>query len=322
MKAIYYEKYGTVENLELREIEKPSPKENEILLNVKAASLNSWDWDLLTGKPVLFRFWGFLKPKYNIPGGDVAGIVEQVGKNVSKFKPGDKVLGDLCQNGWGGFAEFVCADEKAFTKINDSLDFIKAASLPQAAVIALQGIQDYGNVKEGQKVLINGAGGGVGTFAIQFAKNMGAEVTGVDKTNKVELMKTHGADFVIDYTKEDFAKNGKHYDLIFDTSAYHKLGEYKNSLTSTGKFVVVGGSVNTILKTALFGSLITLGSQKEMKVLVHAPNKNLSLISDLVAEGKLNTAIDSVYTLKDTPKAYQLLGNGDVKGKVVIEINY
>lgn len=240
MKAVVYTKYGPPDVLELKEIEKPIPKDDEVLIKVHGASVNSWDWDLLRGTPFLNRlFFGLLKPKYKILGADIAGRVEVVGRNVKQFLPGDEVFGDLCECGWGGFAEYVCARENALALKPASMTFEEVAAVPQAAVMALQGLRDQGQIQPGQKVLINGAGGGVGTFAVQIAKSFGAEVTGVDSTSKLDMMRSIGADQVIDYTQEDFTQNGQRYDLILDAAAYRSIFDYKRALSPKGIFVVV-----------------------------------------------------------------------------------
>jgi NADPH:quinone reductase-like Zn-dependent oxidoreductase len=213
MKAIVYHKYGSPEELKLQEIPKPIPKDNEALVKVVAVSINSWDWDLLRGEPLLIRMWGLFKPRYHILGSDIAGFVEAVGPKVKYLKPGDQVFGDLSSYGWGGFAEYVCAPEHALALKPANVTFEQAASIPQAGVLAYQGLFDYGKIKSGETVLINGAGGGVGTFAIQIAKSLGAQITGVDSHEKLEMLKELGADHTIDYKKEDFTNTGKHYDL-------------------------------------------------------------------------------------------------------------
>ena len=217
MKAIVCTKYGSPDVLQLKEVAKPIPEDNEVLVEVHAASVNDWDWGLLRGKPFLNRLlFGLLKPKIKILGSDIAGRVEAVGRNVKQFQPGDEVFGDISGCGWGGFAEYVCARENALALKPASMTFEEAAAVPQAAVLALQGLRDKGQIQPGQKVLINGAGGGVGTFAVQIAKSFGAEVTGVDSTRKLDMVRSIGADHVIDYTQEDFTQSGQRYDLILD----------------------------------------------------------------------------------------------------------
>ncbi len=335
MKAAVYTEYGPPDVLQLKEVEKPVPKENEVLVKVRAASINSWDWDMLRGRPKIYRLIsGIFKPRYKIIGADIAGQVEAVGRNVKQFKPGDEVFGDLCNSGWGGFAEYTCAHENSLALKTAGMKFEEAAAIPQAGVMALQGIRDYGQVQQGpaspvgrQKVLINGAGGGVGTFAIQMAKLYGAEVTGVDSTRKLDMMRTLGADHVIDYTKEDFTRNGQQYDLIFDVMAYHSIFDYKRALSPGGKYVIAGGSVSAILQTLIIGSLISLignltcrKAGKKMVILALKPNKNLEFLKELFETGKVKPVIDKCYPLSEVPEAFRYFGEGNFNGKVVITI--
>ena len=228
MKAIVCTKYGPPNVLQLKEVEKPTPKDNEVLVKVHAASVNDWDWGLLRGKPFVNRLlFGLLKPKNKILGSDIAGRVEAVGRNVKQFQPGDEIWGDLSECGFGTFAEYVCVPENALRLKPASMTFEEAAAVPTAAVVALQGLRDKGQIQPGQKVLINGAGGGMGTFAVQIAKSFGAEVTGVCSTRKLDMMRSIGADQVIDYTHKDFTKSGQRYDLILDVVAYRSIFEYK-----------------------------------------------------------------------------------------------
>ena len=320
MKAVIYREYGSPEKLALEEIPKPIPKENQVLIRVRAVSVNSWDWDLLRGEPILIRMWGLFKPKYRILGSDIAGVVENVGQNVKNFKPGDKVFGDLSECGWGGFAEYVCAPENTLALKPPNMTFEQAASIPQAGVLAYQGLFDYGKVDAGKKILINGAGGGVGTFAIQIAKSIGAEVTGVDSSDKLEMLKDLGADHVIDYRKEDFTKSGKHYDLIIDNVANRSLSDYKDALSPEGIFIMVGGSMSTILQAMLFSKLLSVFGSKKLKILAHKPNKDLNALIELYNSGTYQPILEKIYSLSETPEAMRLLGEGHAKGKVVIKI--
>jgi NADPH:quinone reductase-like Zn-dependent oxidoreductase len=320
MKAIVYTKYGPPDVLQLKEIEKPTPKDNEVLVRVHAASVNSWDWDLLRGTPFLIRLWGLLKPKYKILGADIAGRVEAVGRNVKQIQPGDEVFGDLCECGWGGFAEYVCARENALALKPSSMTFEEAAAIPQAAVLALQGIRDKGQIQPGQKILINGAGGGVGTFALQIAKSFGAEVTGVDSTGKLDMMRSIGADQVIDYTQEDFTKNGQRYDLILDVAAYRSIFDYKRALSPRGIYVLVGGSMARIFQTMFLGPWISMTGSKKMGILAYKPNKDLAYIKELFEAGKVKPVIDRRYPLSEGPEALRYFGEGHARGKVVITV--
>lgn len=322
MKAVVYEKYGEPNVLEFKEIERPIPKPNEVLIKVHATSLNSWDVDLVRGSPFIVRLagGGLFKPIKKIVGCDVAGVVQDIGTDVKTFQRGDEVFGDLSQCGWGGFAEYVCANEKALTIKPSGISFEQAAALPQAGVMALQGVRDYGKVQPGQKVLINGAGGGVGTFAIQLAKLFGAEVTGVDSADKFEMMRSIGADHVIDYTQEDFTKSSKQYDLILDVIGHHSIFEYKNALAKNGMYRMIGGHMALIFQSMMVGPLISIAGDKKMGVLSHEPNKGLDFLLALIGEGKVVPIIDRCYPLSKVGEALQFLGEGRAKGKVVINI--
>lgn len=321
MKAIVFEKYGSPDVLELRNVETPSPKDDEVLIKVHAASVNSWDWDWLTGRPYIYRLlFGLFKPRIRILGCDVAGVVVSTGKNVKSLQPGDEVFGDLSQGNWGCFAEYVCAKENALIKKPVDMTFEQAASIPQAGLLALQGLRYRGQIRKGQKVLINGAGGGVGTFAIQIAKYFGAEVTAVDKPRKLELMKLLGADHVIDYKKEDYTNTGQQYDLILDTVATRSIFDYKRALTADGTFVMVGGSPGSILQTALLGSLVTKFGKKKIGLLLHKPNEGLKDMITLFQAGKVIPVIERCFKLTEVPDALRLQGEGNAKGKIVINV--
>ena len=318
MKAIVYHRYGSPDVLQLSEVAKPIQRDDEVLIKVHASSINSWDWDLLRGAPFVVRLGGFLKPKYKILGADIAGRVEAVGKNVKMFKPGDDVFGDLSGCGWGGFAEYVCAHENALASKPASITFAAAAAAPQAALMALQGLRDVGRIARGQKVLINGAGGGVGTFAVQLAKSFGTEVTGVDSTDKLEMLPSIGADHVIDYTQEDFTENGQRYNLILDVVGHRSIFDYKRALSSNGIYVMVGGSMSRILQLIFLKPWIAITSRKKMHLLVAEPNKNLDFMKALLGSGKVAAVIDKFYKLIQVPDALRYFGEGQVKGKVVI----
>lgn len=323
MKAIIYHTYGSPDVLKLADVAKPAPGDDEVLIKVHAAALNSWDWDRLTGKPYVYRLlFGLLKPKLPILGADVAGTVEAVGRNVQQFQPGDAVFGDLCEGGWGGLAEYVCARETALTLKPAGMTFEQAAAIPQAGVLALQGLRDKRPVQPGQKVLINGAGGGVGTFAVQMAKSFGAEVTGVDSPAKLEMLRSLGADHVIDYTQEDYTQTGRQYDLIVDVVARRSISDYKRALTPQGTFVVVGGSIATILQTATLGTWYSKSGGKQMSLLMHRPNKDLASIIALFESGQVVPVIDKYYSLPEAAEAIRYLGAGQAKGKVVITVEH
>jgi NADPH:quinone reductase-like Zn-dependent oxidoreductase len=321
MKAIVYTKYGPPDVLELKEVEKPTPKDDEVLIKVHAASINDWDWGLLRGKPLVNRlFFGLLKPKMQILGCDLAGRIETVGRNVKQFHPGDEVFGDISSCGWGGFAEYVCARENALALKPASMTFEEAAAVPQAALLALQGLRDKRQIQPGQKVLINGAGGGAGTFAVQIAKSFGAEVTGVDSTSKLDMMRSIGADHVIDYTKKDFTKNGQRYDLILDNAAHHSIFDYKRVLSPKGIYVMVGGSSAQMFQAMFLGPWISMTGSKKMGILMLKPNKDLAFMLELLKTGKVVPIIDRRYPLSEVPEALRYFGKGHAKGKVVITL--
>lgn len=315
MKAIVFHTYGLPDALTLENVEKPSPEDDEVLVNVHAACINSWDWELLRGVPFLNRLMaGLFKPtKIKILGCDIAGRVTAVGKNIKRFQVGDEVFGDLSRSGWGGFAEYVSAPENALSLKPASLKFEQAAAVPQAALLAYQGLQQ-GKIQPGKKVLINGAGGGSGTFAIQMAKDIGAEVTAVDSTEKLETMRSLGADHVIDYTQEDYTQNGQQYDLIFDNVANRSLSDYKRALSANGIFVMVGGESFSILQAML----LSMTGSRKFTLLLHKANKDLDDVVKLLEAGKVVPVIDRCYPLNEVPDALRYFGAGHAKGKVVI----
>ncbi len=322
MKAIVYTKYGTHDVLELRKVNTPISKDNEVLIRVLAVAINDWDWQLLQGIPIANRLEnGLLKPKKQILGFDIAGRIESVGKNVKRFKSGDEVYGDLSGT-WGGFAEFVCARENQLAMKPSSMSFEQAASISHTANLTIQGLIDKNNLKQGQKILINGAGGGVGTFGIQIAKLYGAEVTGVDSTVKLDLLRSIGFDHVIDYTQEDFTKNGQCYDLILDTKTNRSVFDYTRSLNPNGTYVTVGGNSLQIIQILLLRPLIFLFTKKNMRLVILKPNKDLAYINKLFEAGKVKPVIDGHYSLEEVPKAMRYFGEANHKGKVVITIKH
>jgi NADPH:quinone reductase-like Zn-dependent oxidoreductase len=320
MKAVVYYKYGPPEVLSFTDVEKPIPSDDEVLVKVHAASVNSWDWDRLTGRPYLYRLIsGISKPRLKIPGCDIAGTVVEVGRNVRQFKVSDEVFGDLSTGSWGGFAEFTCARENELTLKPASMSFEEAASIPQAATLALQGLRNR-QLRPEEKVLINGAGGGVGTFGIQIAKMYGAEVTCVDKKEKLDALLSLGADHVIDYEGEDFTRSGKRYDLILDTVANHTIFDYLRVLNPSGNYVAIGGTIPTILQAALLGSLISRITGKKVGILAHQANKDMDYLKELFGSGQLRPVISGRYSLSEAPEALRLLGEGHVLGKVVVSL--
>jgi NADPH:quinone reductase-like Zn-dependent oxidoreductase len=318
MNAIIYHEYGSPDVLKMEEVEKPTPADDEVLVKVHAVSVNRSDWEGLIGKPLYARLGGLRKPSNKILGSDIAGRVEITGKNNSQFQPGDEVFGEMGDY-HGGFAEYVCTRGKAWALKPASLTFEEAAAIPQAGVIALQGIRDKGQIQPAQKVLINGAGGGAGTFAIQLAKLYGAEVTGVDNTGKLDFMRSLGADHVIDYTRNDFTKNGKQYDFILDLIAYRSAFAYARALKPNGSYYAVGGSVATFLQFLLFGPWIRRTSGKKVRLLsVQRNRKDLESVTELCENGKIVPVIDRQYPLSEVPEALRYVGEGRARGKVVI----
>ena len=324
MKAIVCTKYGAPDVLDLQEVEKPTPKDNEVLVKIHAASVNAGDWHLMRADPFLIRLmYGLRKPKIKILGSDAAGWVEAVGKNVKHFQPGDEVFGDISGCGFGAFAEYVSVPEDVFVLKPSKLTFEEAAAVPLAAVTALQGLRDKGEIQPGQRVLINGASGGVGTYAVQIAKAFGAEVTGVCSTSKVEMVRSIGADHVIDYTQEDFTRNGQQYDLILAVGGNRGLAEYKRALTPKGIYVMVGGSSTTqMFQAMLLGPLHSRKEGKQMgSMLAHPNQKDLSCVKELVDAGKVVPVIDRWYSFGEVPDAIRYLEAGHARGKVVITLD-
>ncbi|MBN2394403.1 MAG: NAD(P)-dependent alcohol dehydrogenase [Anaerolineae bacterium] len=319
MKAIVYTKYGSPDVLHLEEVEKPTPKDDEVLIKIHAASVNAYDWHFLTADIFLIRLMGggLLKPKNTRLGADVAGRIETVGRNIKQFQPGDEVFGMVK----GGFAEYACAPESALALKPVNTSFDEAAAIPMAAITALQGLRDEGQIQAGQKVLINGASGGVGTFAVQIAKSFGAEVTAVCSTRNLGQARSIGADHVIDYTKEDFTKNAQRYDLVFAANGYHTLSAYKRALTPKGIYIMAGGSMAQIFQSMLLGSMMSETGGKTMGgVSAKASQKDLVILKELVEAGKVVPIIDRRYTLSEAAEALRYLGEGHARGKVVITV--
>ena len=327
MKAVVYCNYG-VPNLKFQEIEKPTPADDQLLVRVRAASVNPLDWHFIEGTPYVMRAMGvgLRKPKDTRLGVDFAGTVEAVGKNVTRFKPGDEVFGGRT----GAFAEYVCVRESRAVALKPAnITFDQAASVPIAAITALQGVRDKGKVQAGQKVLINGASGGVGTFAVQIAKSYGADVTGVCSTRNLDLVRSLGADHVIDYTKEDFTKGDQRYDVILDNVANHSLSECRRVLNLDGKYVLIGGGgvnesrwVGPGLTHALKAMFLSkFVSQKMGMMLAELNHDDLAYVADLMQSGKVTPVIDRTYKLSDLGDAIRYLEQGHARGKVVISVD-
>jgi NADPH:quinone reductase-like Zn-dependent oxidoreductase len=322
MKAIICPRYGSPDVLQLREVVKPVPQEDEVLIQIHAASLNSRDQRMLRANPIFIRLMpgGFFRPKNKIPGADFAGRIEAIGENARLFKPGDEVFGYMPgATGRGTFAEFVCADEKTISLKPANLTFEQAAAVPLAAMTALQGLRDKGNIQPGQKVLIHGASGGVGTFAVQIAKAFGAEVTAVCSPRNLEMARSLGSDYVIDYKAENFTQSGKHYDLILAVNGYHPISEYLCALKPEGTYVVAGGSILQFIQAA--GNKkrnSNAGGQKTMIVSLVQSQKDLNFIKELLESGKIMPVIDGCYPLRKTAEAFWYFEKGHAQGKVVI----
>ncbi len=322
MKAIVYEEYGSPDVLQFKEVEKPAPKVDEVLVKVHAASVNAGDLETLRGD-WFARFGGPLRPQYKIPGTDVAGRVESVGGDVKQFRPGDEIWGDLSfPYGFGSFAEYVCVSENALTLKPTSMTFEEATTYPHSAIITLQNLRDKGRIQPGKKVLINGAGGGMGTFAVQIAKYYGAEVTGVDSTKKLDMLRSIGADHVIDYTQEDYTKSGQRYDLILDVVAHRSVFDYRRALNPDGIFIFIGGSLSTVLQVVFLGALISrTGIQKIGLNKWELNNReDLAFLAELFEAGKVVPIIDRRYLLSEAPAALRYLEEGRALGKVVITV--
>ena len=317
MKAIVYTKYGSPDVLQFIEVERPTPRDNEILVKVHAASANAADWHLMRAEPFLARFAnGLLKPKNIRLGADLAGRVEAVGKNVTKFQVGDDVFGELPLDGLGTFAEYVSTTEDALALKPASITFEQAAAVPLAAFTALQGLRDKGQIRQGQKVLINGASGGVGHFAVQIAKSYGTEVTGVCSTRNLDMARSIGADHVIDYAKEDFTRTGQRYDLIFDAVGNRSVADYKRALAPNGICSVAGfTSLSRLFQIMLLG-----GKKVGLMETAKANKKDLLILKELLEAGKIAPVIDRQYPLSETAEAIRYLETGRARGKVVIKV--
>jgi NADPH:quinone reductase-like Zn-dependent oxidoreductase len=318
MQALIRDRYGPPDVLEVRDIERPAPKESEVLVRVHAASINDWDWQMLQ-RPMLAL--GSNTPRIRILGSDVAGRVAAVGSGIHRFTVGDEVYGDLSRfrsGGWGGFAEYVCAPEAALAPKPLRMTFEQAAALPQAGQLAVQGLFAAGPLKSGQTILINGAGGGVGTIAVQLAKSQDVEVTGVDSGVKFEMMRAVGFDYVVDYKKEDFARNGRRYDLILDTKTARSPFAYTRSLSPGGTYATVGGDLSRLFQFVIFGWSIRRTTNKTVRLIMLKQNRDLSYLNERFEAGQLIPVIDGPYKLSEAREALRHFGAGTHKGKVVI----
>jgi len=321
MKSLVITKYGSPDFIELKDIPKPTPKENEVLVRVHATTVNDYDWSLMRGQPFIYRLmFGFQKPRVR-PGMELSGTVEAVGDNVSTLKVGDAVYGDTSNHGFGTFAEYMSVNEKALLRKPENMSFEEAAAIPHAAMLAYQGLVKLGEIQNGQKILINGAGGGVGTFALQLAQLYDAEVTGVDTGPKLEMMKALGFDHLIDYKKQDFTRNGERYDLVLDAKTNRSTFAYLRSLKPHGKYVTVGGHLGRLLQLVLLKPIISALGNKSVFLLGLRANKDLAYIKELFEAGKIKPVIDGPYPLEKTPELIQYFGEGKHAGKVVITVS-
>ncbi|HRG81018.1 MAG TPA: NAD(P)-dependent alcohol dehydrogenase [Chitinophagaceae bacterium] len=323
MKAIIYRKYGGPDQLQLEDIPKPVQRKNEVLIKIHTASINSWDWDLLKGKPFLVRLLGGLsKPKHQVLGADIAGIVESVGTDVKSFKSGDAVFGDIAGAGFGGFAEYVSVPEKLLAKIPEGISFEQAACLPQAGLLAMQGLRYKRALKSGQHLLINGAGGAVGTLALLYAKHIGAIVTCVDKEEKFEILRSLGADHLIDYRKQDYTTMELQYDYILDVIAHRSAASYQRALKPSGVFAMIGGSMGGLLiRMMLFQPLLSLFSRKKMGIMGYRVSREgLEELAALCTKGIMIPVIDKTFALSETDEAFRYYEKGNFKGKILIKI--
>lgn len=324
MRAYTIKNYGApAEVLNLEDLEKPVPVGKEVLIRVRATSVNDYDWSITTGSPRAYRlFFGLFKPrkKLLIPGMEMAGIVEEIGPEATSFKRGDAVYGDISDAGFGSFAEFLCVDEKALSLKPEAMTFEEATSIPHAAMLALQGLRDVGRIQVGEKVLINGGGGGVGAFAIQFAKRYHTKVTGVDRAEKLEAMMAHGYDMAIDYMKEDFTSGDERYDLILDCRTNRSLWKYLKVLSPEGRYVSIGGKSGKLLQLLFMIPLLKLFSKKRLHMVALKTNKDLDHISELYQQGKIHCVIDGPYPFQELPAAVQRFGDALHHGKVVISV--
>lgn len=321
MKAILLKKYGPPGDLQVSEVPKPEPGEHEVLVKVHCTAINDYDWSMVRGRPYAYQLlFGLGKPKHPIPGMELSGTVEAVGDKVTQHQVGDKVYGDTSEFGFGTLAEYVCIHEKALLRKPTHLSFEEAASIPHAYGLAYQGLVEKGQITKGQKVLINGAGGGVGSFGLQIAKLYDTEVTGVDTGDKLNRMKSLGYDHIIDYKQQDFTKLKEQYDLILDAKTTHGPFAYARVLKPSGRYITVGGTMFTIIQVALLGGLIKRLYKKHLGVLALVPNKDLDSIDEHFRDKKLECVIDGPYPLEQVPRLIQYFGEGRHSGKVIIKM--
>mgnify|MGYP002335652641 FL=1 len=320
MRAIVYHKYGGTEQLKMAEVPIPVPKPDQVRIKVEAASVNSWDWDQLIGKPFVIRLIGGLfRPTKSILGFDIAGVIDEVGAEVDGLQVGDEVFGDISEYGWGAFGEYLCVSPKPLARKATNLSFSEVAAIPHAGVLALQGLRQGRGLKAGDHLLINGAGGGVGTLGLQLAKDMGAKVTVVDRADKLAMLKQLGADEVLDYQTTDYTHTGP-YDFILDNVARRSMADYRRALSANGVFVMIGGDMRLVLGLAIRGIRKAKPGSKKLQILAHKPSaKDLEHLQELVTSDTLKPIIDQEYSLIDVPKALDRIGSGEVRGKLIIK---
>lgn len=322
MRAITFYQYGGPSVLRCEERPEPSPTATQVRVRVRACAMNAADWHILRAEPFLARFAvGLTKPKYNVLGCDLAGVVEAVGSDVHRFKVGDAVMGELGSSGWGAFAEVVCAPEKVLVHKPANVSFVEAAAAPLSGVTAIQGLRTFAQLRAGESALINGASGGVGTYAVQIAKALGAEVTAVCSARNVELARSLGATRVIDYATVDFTEEPKNYDVILAANGFHPLKHYKRALADGGRFCMTGGAGKQMAEAMLKGPFASMGSGKKLGFVSMKSNlEDLQFLSDLMAAGKVRSIIDRTYPLEKVPEALAYLEEGHARGKVAIQV--
>lgn len=323
MRAIFFENYGLpLKVLTIKEIAKPIPKANEVLIKIHATAINDYEWSIARGKPYVYRLmFGLFRPKNQIPGMELSGVVEGIGAGVTKWEVGDAVFGDISNYGFGTLAEYISIHEDSVIRKPKELSFEVAAAIPHASALALQGLRDLGKIKQGQKVLINGGGGGVGTIGFQLAKLYNCHVTGVDSAEKFEMMTSLGYDQLIDFKKIDFTGFGEQYDLILDCKTSKSPFSYLKALKPNGKYVTIGGNLSSLVSILFWSKVISIFSSKKLKILSLKPNEGVDYISELLIDGKITPQIDGPYQLEETPRLIQYFGEGHHKGKIVIRMN-
>ncbi len=321
MKSIIYRRYGTPEVMQLLEQPEPIAARDQVLVKVHATAINDWDWTLLRGQPLILRLLsGPFKPKTSILGTEVAGVVAALGDGVTGFSVGDRVYGDLSEAGFGGFAEYVSVPEKAVHPMTANMTFEQAAALPHAGLLALQGLVDVGGIRQGDRVLINGAGGGVGAIGLGIAKAFGCKVTGVDKASKLGALNAMGFDDTLDYEQTDFTRHGQRYDLVLDAKTTRSPLRYLKALEPGGRYVSVGGYLPKLFQLFCAGPVIRKVTNKQLKILALKPNQGLDRLKDLFESGALNCMIDGPFALADVPAAMARFGRADHLGKIVISV--